>query len=119
MVGVGRFELPASCSQSRRANQAALHPVGVTGKPTAAYTPLDPIDVAEDYGCGLIERAEEVVTRLRISVGKTSDRHAAVVESPDQVPGAKHRSGGQSAIAPSTGGGAGQVRSPIARSAMP
>ena len=27
VVGVGRFELPASCSQSRRANQAALHPV--------------------------------------------------------------------------------------------
>ncbi len=26
VVGMGRFELPASCSQSRRANQAALHP---------------------------------------------------------------------------------------------
>ena len=26
-VGTGRFELPASCSQSRRANQAALRPV--------------------------------------------------------------------------------------------
>ena len=26
LVGMGRFELPASCSQSRRANQAALHP---------------------------------------------------------------------------------------------
>ena len=26
MVGVSGFEPPASCSQSRRANQAALHP---------------------------------------------------------------------------------------------
>ena len=26
MVGMGRFERPASCSQGRRANQAALHP---------------------------------------------------------------------------------------------
>ncbi len=35
MVGVGRFELPASCSQSRRANQAALHPV-IGGRRTLA-----------------------------------------------------------------------------------
>jgi hypothetical protein len=33
MVGMARFELAASCSQSRRANQAAPHPA----KPTVAY----------------------------------------------------------------------------------
>jgi hypothetical protein len=31
MVGVGRFELPTSCSQSRRANRTALHPGTVSG----------------------------------------------------------------------------------------
>jgi hypothetical protein len=33
VVGMARFELAASCSQSRRANQAAPHPA----KPTVAY----------------------------------------------------------------------------------
>ena len=37
LVGMARFELAASCSQSRRANQAAPHPVG-----TEAYRVVTP-----------------------------------------------------------------------------
>jgi hypothetical protein len=36
LVGMAGFEPAASCSQSRRANQAAPHPAG----PTVAYLPV-------------------------------------------------------------------------------
>ena len=41
-VGMERFELSASCSQSRRANQAALHP----GYGCASLLTVDPVDPA-------------------------------------------------------------------------
>ena len=81
MVGVGRFELPTSCTPSKRASQATLHPEPLEGESYRFAAQIQckiwidllfqsqrPFDAAEDMRLIRLADFDRVVRILKIDI---------------------------------------------------